>query len=178
MPDVVIGHSIGEFVAACVAGVMSLEDALALVAERGRLMGALPRDGAMQAIFAEEDTVVAKVDRFDRVSIAAINGPSSTVISGDTAQVAEIVAELEAEGTKTKALTVSHAFHSPLMSPILDEFEAKARTVAFRSPQIPVVSNATGAMEQERLLDPTYWRDQHSGAVRFYDGMKTLEAEG
>jgi acyl transferase domain-containing protein len=127
-PTAVMGHSVGEYVAACVAGVFSLEDGLKLIAARGRLMQALPDGGAMAAVFSDETRVTAAIAAYrDEVSIAAINGPQNVVISGAETAVAAILSQLEAEGIKAKPLTVSHAFHSPLMEPILAEFAAGGR---------------------------------------------------
>src|SRR5262249_6699246 len=143
VPDVVIGHSIGELAAACVAGVMSLEDACRLVAARGRLMAALPAGGAMVAIAAKETDVAAVVD--GKASIAALNGPASVVISGAHAAVEEIAQAFAARGVRTKALRVSHAFHSAEMDPMLDAFRAVAEGVTYRTPEGALVSNLTGA---------------------------------
>src|SRR4029453_18734011 len=118
-PAVVLGHSVGEYAAACVAGVFGLEDGLKLIAERGRLMGALPREGRMVAVLADESRVAKAVAPYaDEVSIAALNGPENVVISGRTQAVERIARELEASGVETRALNVSHAFPSPPMAPV------------------------------------------------------------
>ena len=146
-PSVVLGHSVGEYVAACVAGVFSLEDGLKLIAERGRLMQALPQDGEMVAVFADEVRVAAACCPYaSEVSIAAINGPEHVVISGRGQAVQQIVAALQAAGVRTQKLQVSHAFHSPLMEPMLEEFARTARQVTYRSPQLGVISNVTGQL--------------------------------
>ena len=176
-PDVVLGHSVGEYAAAVVAGVMSEADGAALVAARGRLMAALPRDGAMAAVFADEATVAAALAPYaDTVSVAALNGASETVISGAISSVDAVLSALDASGVKSKRLTVSHAFHSPLMEPMLDAFEAEAAKLTLRVPSIPVASNVTGQFEKEALTEPGYWRRHVRGAVRFIDGVKALPA--
>ena len=175
-PDFVIGHSVGEYVAAVIAGVMSLEDGLKLIAARGRLMGALPHDGGMAAVFSDIRTVAAAIAPYMQdVSIAGVNGPKLVVISGKKEPVEAITADLKAQGVRVSPLTVSHAFHSPLMDPILDEFEAVAREIEFRTPAIPLISNVTGmAIMPGEILDAGYWRKHIRMAVQFMAGMQTL----
>jgi acyl transferase domain-containing protein/SAM-dependent methyltransferase len=178
-PNFVMGHSVGEFVAACVAGVFSLEDGLNLVAERGRLMQSLPAGGRMAAIFAGRERVELSIASWNTVSIAAINGPEIVVISGDGNQVEAILKELSREGIKSKDLLVSHAFHSPLMDPILDEFENVALEVAYSEPTMAFVSNVTGELGEARLIGRAgYWRRHARESVQFAASVKTLQEQG
>ncbi|HMD83202.1 MAG TPA: SDR family NAD(P)-dependent oxidoreductase [Terriglobia bacterium] len=179
-PAVVMGHSIGEYVAACVAGVFSLEDALKLVAERGRLMQRLPQDGAMVVVMADEERVrQAIIPHAEQVSIAAINGPDNVVISGAQERIKQITAQLEAQGVRTRPLTVSHAFHSPLMAPMLSPFERQAAQIRYSPPQVGLISNLTGALVQgAELGNAAYWVRHVREPVRFSTGMQTLRELG
>jgi len=177
-PDFVLGHSVGEYTAACVAGVFSLEDGLRLIAERGRLMQALPAGGEMAVIFAGEHQVTAALTSYpDQVSIAASNGPQNTVISGRAPDVQNIVGLFQAEGIRTQFLTVSHAFHSPLMRPMLDDFAQTTADIVYQSPQINLISNLTG----QKLVtapDADYWQQQVCEPVKFAAAMETLQTMG
>jgi acyl transferase domain-containing protein/NAD(P)-dependent dehydrogenase (short-subunit alcohol dehydrogenase family)/SAM-dependent methyltransferase len=178
-PDFVIGHSAGEDVAACVAGVFSLEDGLRLLAERGRLMGALPREGRMVAVLTNEERVrEAVAPHRDDVSIATINGPENVVISGRTEAVEKIARAFEAEGVETRPLKVSHAFHSPLMDPMLEEFGRVARGITYATPRIPLVSNLTGALAGDEITGPEHWVTHIQKPVRFSDGIAALHRLG
>ena len=178
-PDVVMGHSVGEYVAACIAGVFTLEDGLKLIAERGRLMQALPREGEVVAVLADEVRVSTAIQPYaGEVSLAGINGPESMVISGKREAVQAVSAVLEGEGVKTKTLQVSHAFHSPLMEPMLAAFERVAQQVKFSPPQIDLVSNVTGQRVTEEIATPAYWCRHVRQPVRFADSMQTLHQQG
>ncbi len=173
-PDAVMGHSVGEYAAACVAGVMSLESASKLIATRAGLMQGLPCGGSMMSIFANEQTVARLIAaRGASVSIAAVNAPQSVVISGEAEPIREFVQSLAAEEIVAKELVVSHAFHSPLMDPILDQLEVVAEEIESKPPTIPMISNLTGLLVKDA---PTglYWKQHTRSAVRFAKGMETL----
>lgn len=178
-PTAVMGHSVGEYVAATIAGLFSLAEGLKLIAERGRQMQALPAGGSMAAVFADEARVAAAIAPYaNEVSIAAINGPTNVVISGAETAVSTILATLKEEGIRARELVVSHAFHSPLMAPMLNSFEAVARTVTYQPLQIPLISNVTGKMADDRVQTAVYWRNHVRDAVRFADALQTAHQMG
>lgn len=177
VPQWVAGHGVGEYVAACVAGVFSLEGALDLIVERGRLMQALPSGGTMSAVFASESEVIPYLNA--DVSVAAVNGPKETVISGPAQAVRDVLAALAAGGFESRPLDVSHAFHSMLLDPMLDEFESGCGRIAADAPRLPLISNLTGKPHPTGVApDAGYWRRHARGTVRFADSVETLRAAG
>ncbi|MGW4378222.1 type I polyketide synthase, partial [Streptomyces albidoflavus] len=179
-PDAVTGHSVGEIAAAHVAGVLSLEDAVRLVVARGRLMAALPEGGAMLAVQAGEETVAPLLaGREGEVSLAAVNGPSSVVVSGAASAVADIASALKEQDIRVRPLTVSHAFHSPLMDPMLTEFAEVVDGLSFADPVVPFASALTGKLvEAGELGSSRYWVSHAREAVRFHDALLTLSELG
>ncbi|HEX8351629.1 MAG TPA: type I polyketide synthase, partial [Pyrinomonadaceae bacterium] len=174
-PAAMLGHSIGEYVAACLAGVFSLEDALRLVAARGRLMQSMP-GGAMLAVQSGEEELRPRLG--ERLSLAAVNGPAACVVSGTREAVEALEAALSEQGVAHTRLHTSHAFHSAMMEPILDEFAAAVGRCELRPPTLPFVSNLTGGwIEESQATDPRYWSRHLREAVRFGDGVKTLLGE-
>ncbi|RKZ93723.1 MAG: short-chain dehydrogenase [Candidatus Parabeggiatoa sp. nov. 1] len=178
-PTVVMGHSVGEYVAACIAGVFSLEDGLKLITERARLMQALPRGGEMVSVLADEEQVRTAIEPYTQtVSIAAINGPKSIVFSGEGDTVQTIVTALQSQGIKTKKLQVSHAFHSPLMEPMLAEFEGIAQKVTYATPKLSIISNLTGGFVTDEMTSAEYWCRHIRQPVKFAASMETLQQQG
>jgi acyl transferase domain-containing protein/acyl carrier protein/protein-L-isoaspartate O-methyltransferase len=178
-PHALLGHSVGEIVAACVAGVFSLEDALAIVAVRGRLMAALPRDGGMVAVTADERQVRKLLARHaGALDVAAVNGPVNTVVSGCEAALQSFLIELQAEGLSATRLQVSHAFHSPLMEPMLGPFEDVLADVKMQAPSIDLISNVTGRRAGAEIGTAAYWREHVRATVRFAPSMQTLSEAG
>ncbi|WP_218081138.1 type I polyketide synthase [Anthocerotibacter panamensis] len=179
-PSLVTGHSIGEYVAACIAGAMDLEDGLKLAALRGRLLQTLPAGGGMAVIFAEADRIAPYLVPYqDYLTIAAFNSPNHTVLAGTQKALDALLAQVQAEGLQTRVLRVSHAFHSPLVEPVLDEFTAIAQAITFAPLRLPLVSNCTGALVAPgTVLDSAYWRKHLREPVRFSAGVEALVAEG
>ncbi len=180
VPGVLVGHSVGEIAAAHVAGVLSLPDACTLVAARGRLMQALPEGGAMVALRATEDEVAPLVAASGgRAGLAAVNGPRAVVVSGETAAVEAIAQRFTADGGKATRLRVSHAFHSPLMAPMLDDFRGVVEGLALGEPGIPILSTVAGEeIDAERIRTPGYWVEHAALTVRFADAVAAAGAAG
>ncbi|MER5556559.1 type I polyketide synthase [Streptomyces sp. NPDC002793] len=175
IPDHVIGHSVGEIAAAHVSGVLSLDDACRLVAARGRLMQELPADGAMLAVEVAEH----ELELPEGVDLAAVNGPTSLTVSGDADSVAGFETRLGADGHRVKRLTVSHAFHSRLMEPMLAEFATVAESLTYRAPSLPLASTLTGGpVDADTLCSPQYWVRQVRETVRFADAVSWLHGHG
>lgn len=173
-PSVVAGHSVGEYVAACIAGVMTLDDAAALVAARARLMSGMAR-GAMLATTLSEADLAARLASFPALSVAAVNGPAATVASGPEPEIARLESVLAADGIAAKRLVVSHAFHSAMMDPVLGRFEERVRAARLAAPSIPMLSNLTGTwMTAAQATDPAYWSAHLRRAVRFADDLAAL----
>lgn len=174
-PDVVMGHSLGEYVAATIAGVFSLEEALKLVVARGRLMRSLPPNGEMVAILTDAARVKAAIAPYEPdVTIAAINGPQETVISGTHKAVEAVLLDLQPQKLWTYRLTVSHAFHSPLMAPMLDDFRQVATAVQYAEPEIELISTVTGKPIEKGEISAQYWCDQIVQPVQFADSIEAL----
>ncbi|MCK8516801.1 acyltransferase domain-containing protein [Methylonatrum kenyense] len=177
-PVAVLGHSVGEYVAACVAGVFGLEDGLRLISERGRLMAEM-QPGAMAAVFTGGDRVQAALDRGGGCEIACFNGPDNVVISGDEPAVDELLRRFTAEGIGSRRLAVSRAFHSALMEPMLDRFQQVAEGITFREPRVAIISNLTGAPATKGLLtSAAYWRRHVREPVRFHQSVQGLLDSG
>ena len=180
-PAAVAGHSVGEYAAACIAGVLELDDAARLIAARGRLMQRLPAGGTMAALLTGADRVARAIDECGAslLTIAAVNGPANTVVSGSAAEVEALVRRMEAESVTCHVLNVSHAFHSPLMEPMLKEFASVLETVRFSKPRVTFVSNLTGrSVTASEIGVANYWLRQIVNPVRFADCMQVLAERG
>lgn len=178
-PNFVMGHSIGELVAACVAGVFTLEDGLKLATSRGRLMQTSCEPGSMVSVMADAEQLDALLATYRKdVAVAAINGPKSIVLSGKTAQIERLLVDLSSRGLKTRRMAVSHAFHSPLMEPMLEEFRKVAAAVSYSSPRLVLISNVTGRPATESIATPEYWVRHVREPVRFAEGMAALYEKG
>jgi acyl transferase domain-containing protein len=181
VPDLVLGHSVGEYVAACLAGVFSLEDGLRLIAERARLIQSLPPSGRMAAVFAPADMVVHDLlrDWRDEVDLAAVNGPKETLIAGSVRAVDAILDKLRVKGIRSQLLAVTHAFHSPLMEPILEDFRLAAQAVEYAAPRLPIVSNLTGRLyDMAAPTDADYWVNHMRHTVMFMASLQTADGRG
>ncbi len=179
VPQAAIGHSLGEYAAACAAGVFSLEDGLNLVVERSRLIGSLPRNSGMAAVFGEPARIASALEaRGGAISIAARNGPADLVLSGPLKNLDSLLQQLHEEGIGHRRLAVSHAFHSHLMDPVLRDLERVAAAVEMRPPRIPLASNVSGDWADERILRPDYWSLHLRRTVRFHEGFLKLVAKG
>jgi acyl transferase domain-containing protein/SAM-dependent methyltransferase len=179
-PGLIMGHSVGEIVAATVAGMMSLEDGLMIMRERGRLMHSLPHNGLMASVMADEQRVLKAIAPYtSSVAIAALNGPESTVISGERNAVQEILKKLESDGVKVKPLKVSNSFHSPLVDPVLNKFEKSCAAAKYAAPKTALFSSMRLEMVTgENLLDAAYWRHNLRHTVRFGEAMQSLYQQG
>ncbi|MCC5622300.1 type I polyketide synthase, partial [Nostoc sp. CHAB 5715] len=179
-PSIVIGHSLGEYVAACIAGVFSLEDGLRLVAQRGKLMQSLPANGQMVAVFANAAKVTELIAPYaPAVVIAAENTPENIVISGENTDIEAVLTKLKSESIHYQRLSVSHAFHSPLMQPMLNEFKQVAKQVKYATPKIELISNVSGQMVSgSQMSQAQYWCEHILQPVRFSQGMTTLQQQG
>ncbi|WP_299556586.1 type I polyketide synthase [uncultured Mycolicibacterium sp.] len=177
-PDVVLGHSVGQYAAACVAGVLDLADGARLIAERGRLFGSLPTGGRMVAVFGDPHHVETLAAEYPTVAVAAYNG-ANTVLSGPADELADAVNRFSEEGIRCTWLETSHAFHSALLDPALDEFEAFAAQFEFRPPTLPLVCNRTGGvLTAQHRLDASYWREHARRPVQFAESVRTLAQLG
>ena len=179
VPDAVLGHSVGTYAAACATGVMTLEAGLELIAHRARLMQELPAGGAMASVSASEERVAAALEGLgDDIAIGAVNGPQSVVVSGRREPVEALCARLNEDGVEAEPLEVSHAFHSPLMEPMLEAFERRAEAYEYGAPQVLLVSDMTGKPLSEGEIDAAYWRRSCRQPVRFAKGIETLLGKG
>lgn len=177
-PSVVMGHSVGEYVAACVAGVFSIEDGLRLIAKRGELMGRLPEGGSMAVAFCKAEKLEPLLASFDgKLEVAAHNGPENTTVSGDAKALEQFIVQCESSDISCQRLSVSHAFHSYLMEPMLDEFEEFAAGIDMSSPKLPLVSNVYGELIEQKVSTPGYWKEHIRAAVQFAAGIDIMAGE-
>lgn len=174
-PSLLLGHSIGELTAACIAGIFNLGDAIKLVLARGKLMQAATGDGVMYSVNISGERLTTYIKDRAQISIAAINGPEQSVLSGDRGQAAQIIDQLQQDGYTVSKLNVSHAFHSPLMEKAKNEFLEILQQVKFNIPSIPIISNLNGDFLKDEMCKPDYWADQIVNPVDFYSCIKTLE---
>ncbi|MBI1390263.1 MAG: SDR family NAD(P)-dependent oxidoreductase [bacterium] len=177
VPSAAAGHSIGEYAAACVTGVMRPDEAMRLAVRRGRLMNGAPSGGVMAAVFADENRVLTALKPYEsRASLAAVNGPGQCVVSGEADSIESILASMP--DVKHQKLNVSQAFHSPMMDSILPEFRYALESAALSAPRIDFVSTLSGELADERIQSPAYWADQIRNPVRFYPALRELYARG
>ena len=176
-PEIVMGHSIGEYVAACIAGIFSLDDGLKLVVNRAKLMQELPKNGEMAAVFADINVIYDIIDDYTDVAIAAINGPKSIVLSGKKESISSLKDVFKTKKITFVPLNVSHAFHSPLMAPMLKKFEQIASTINYNEPQLKIVSNTTGKIVTNEMSHASYWTNHIKQPVQFYPSIKLLFEE-
>lgn len=172
-PNFLIGHSVGEYVAACIAEVWSLEDALKIIVKRAQLINSLPKGGGMLALSVGETEAAQLMTKYEKITIATVNSPSQVVLSGDKEQLQLLSKELDEQMIDNKLLNVSHAFHSHLTEPILEEFDAFMQTIEFNQPKIPIISNLNGE-ENKEITTANYWKRHIREAVQFKKGMQTL----
>ncbi|MCP5207269.1 MAG: AMP-binding protein [Hahellaceae bacterium] len=176
-PDMMLGHSVGEYAAACLAGVFSLEDAIKLIEARGRLIQALEKPGSMVAVFAHLDDVHSAMGDLRNVSVAAFNGPGQIVIAGDEAELAQVVTALTARKIESRALQVSHGFHSPLMSPMVAQFKSVAESIRYQLPDIDIISTVTGRQINDEIASSAYWCSHILAPVMFEQGIDALREQ-
>ncbi len=178
-PSALLGHSVGEISAACLAGAIDLSDAVRLVAGRAQLMADLPAGGVMAAVSCDEGAAFRAIaEQGARIAVAAVNGPAEVVLSGSGDGVRAVTAALAAEGRRVRILNVSHAFHSPLLEPMLAGFDDLLATIKVRTPEITLISNVTGQPWGQDQLEPSYWLRHATGTVRFHDGIVRVHADG
>ena len=177
--EAVLGHSVGEYAAACAAGVMTLQDGCALISARGRLMQTRCEPGSMLSVSLSEQEIQGYLSPFgDRLALATVNGPQRVVVSGETPAIENLAEILAAQEIETRHLAVSHGFHSAMMNPMLEPFSALANSLNFNRPNIALYSNVTGQLAGEEITTAQYWLDHVSSTVRFNDGVQALLADG